>query len=453
MLLLNILNIFNLVGVHISLNSDRSEYQKENYRSKQITNVRKFKHKDSNHIKTVDKSEILYSGPYVNEEIVQNVRKDSNSFYTDTGQIKDYNNKEFRDVKTNSKQNINLNVKYNTNSDWYDITPLNQFNLYEITIVNKDKKLKVNSVQAVIDLMENKILVQNKEAVNNLDPGDNVMGDLVSRNTNKRAVLNVERNEIYNQYMEHKSHQENDEKINSNVKIQNFSHNEDTNGTIARVKSNIDSDQYESEIFNETSISDLKNSDQNVTKYLDEDVTDDVYEVANSHEKHCDTDDTEYESISYEDLYEILDCHNNSNPKKNMEKSKSNNIDKEVEELELDDFKRDFVLEEEKVRPIIPIIKFIKKNNATVYMDLEWSPLVRQEKRISKSYKRKGKRKPTAWERYYSNYHENIGIPSAEKIKTDELSGDKWRLRSSTRIVNGVAAELGQFPYLVRFIL
>lgn len=369
MLLLIILNILNLVGVRISLNSDRSELQKDNYRSKEVTNVGRYIHKSSNRFETVNKYAISYSGQYVNENIVHNVKTNINSFYMDTPHIKHDRNGEKhlnRDVKTGLKQNVNINVNYNTNTDWYDITPLNKYNMDTISNVNTDNNLKINSVQKVIGLTK-----------------------------------------------------------------------------IASVNQNMDLNQNLTEFFNRALISDHTNSGQYIKEYLDEDTTDDVNKILNSDQEHWDSDGTEYESKSNEEqdliLYEISDCDVNLNHK-NLGNSDSKNVDKEEEEP--DDFDHDFVEEEEKIR---------ETDNAQIFMNIKWSPLVTQEKRVHKYHKRKGRRKPNSWEKYFSNYHENIGIPSAQKIKAQE-SDAKSRLRSSTRIVNGTTAEIGEFPYLVRFI-
>lgn len=387
MLLLNILSILNLVGVHISLNSDGSNYLKDNYRSKDATNIRRYINKDdSDHVETVNKYAILYSGQKENEELVQNVKMDINSFYMDTGQINGENELN-RNVKSNLKQNLNIDVNYNLVSDWNDI----------ITNVNTDENLKVNSVENVIGLTENKILVQNTTEVNHLE-SDRDIEDLVILNQN-----------------------ESNKEIDKNI------------------------DQILTEF------SDHTNAGRNMKNNLDEDITNDIDKNStNLNEKYWTYVDTEYDSKSYEvqnTSYVISDSENS-----NHENSDAKNIDKELEDSGLDAVKHDFVLEERKNRPIIPKVNFTEKEDSRIYMNIEWGPLVRQVKRVDKFYERRGKRKPTAWERYFANYHDNIGIPSAEKIKAHESRNSRSRLRSSTRIVNGISADVGAFPYLVRFI-
>lgn len=434
MLLLYILNILNLVSVHISLNSDQREYQKDSYRSKEVTNVRRHMHKNSDRLKTISTNTISYSGQDENEKIIQNVKTDINSFYTDTGQIKDNRNGDRdQDVNIYLKQNVNINVIYDTDRDWYDIIPINIYKLDKISNVNTDKNLKDNTVRT-----KNKILVQNNIAVNNLDSGHKVIEDLVDGNSNKKAVLNVEQTPSLNQYIESISNQDIDKNINSNVEIANFNHNKHSGG--------IDIDQHVAELFNDAL---NLNYGQDIKKYLYEDVTDDESVTPSSNEKHGDFDDTEYESNSHEeqDSYEI-----SFSDKKNLENSDLQIFDKELKQLELEDFKHDLVVEEEIDRPVTPKIKFETKDDETISMKIEWGPLVRQERTVSKAFIRKGRRKPTSWEKYFCNYHDNIGIPSAEKLRAHELSGSTSRLRASTRIVNGVGAALGDFPYLVSFL-
>lgn len=444
MLLLIILNILNVVSVHLSSNSDQSEFQKDNYRSKEVADVRRYK--DSDRIETVNKNAIPHSGQYVNEKIVQNVKTDTNSMYTDTGQLKDYRNeeKEFDlDVKSNLKQTIN--VKYNTNSDRYDIHALNQFNKGMIPNVNTYKNPKVNSVQIFMDLPD--------ITVNDLDSDHNIIENFKNRNTNMKTRLNIApiQSLVFNQYIEHKLHQEIDKNVNSN-----YIHNKLTNDIIASVNQNMEVNQNVNELFSLALISNYTNSGKETINYADEDIIEYV-KVFNSDEEHWGTDETKDESKSYEEqdsiLNDISDCDENCSHKKDLENSDIKKIDHEVKALGLDELKHNFFVEDQEFRPIIPKVQFMEKDNTNIYMQIRWSPLVKQEKRVNKSHQRKGKRKPTAWEKYYSNYHENIGIPAAANIHAHESPGSKFAgRRSSTRIVNGLSADVGQFPYLVRFI-
>lgn len=436
------LNILNLVGAHLNLNSDRSEFQKDNYRSNEIANVKRYTYKDTDGIETPDENAIPYSGQYENDNIVQNVKTGINSIYTDTGQTKDNINedKDFdRDIKTNLKQNIN--VKYNTDADWYDITTLNPFNKDTISNVNPHKNVKVivNSVQIFRDLPE--------ITVNKLDVDHNSIEDLEYGKTQVRTILNIEQIEplVFNQYIEYISNLTNQ---NINTIFNHYKHIDGTS-----VNQNMDVDQNVTELFNQALISNPTNLGQKIKIYSEEDITDDVNKVTNSHDENWDTNETEDESKSYKKQDSILndtsDCDENCTHKNNLDKTDTKN---EVKELSLDEIKHAFVAEEQKFRPIKPKVHFTEEDNAKIYMNIRWGPLVRQEKRVNKSHKRKGGRKPTPWERYYTNYHENIGIPAATKIHSHEAPKVRLWRRSSTRIVNGIGADVGQFPYLVRFI-
>ncbi|XP_026325326.1 collagenase-like [Hyposmocoma kahamanoa] len=123
-----------------------------------------------------------------------------------------------------------------------------------------------------------------------------------------------------------------------------------------------------------------------------------------SNEKQGDFDDTEYESKSHEeqDSYEISA---EFSDKKNLENSDSQIFDKELKQLELEDFKHDLVVEEEIDRPVTPKIKFEKKDDETITMKIEWGPLIRQERTGGLIIKLENGRVSVCGSTLLTNYH------------------------------------------------
>lgn len=164
------------------------------------------------------------------------------------------------------------------------------------------------------------------------------------------------------------------------------------------------------------------------------------------------------------DIYNNINCENSVCTKPSLKNNENSDSNIDMKELATQLTPKLRNHGKPKTGKTVTPKQHVVETDRDAYINVRWSSLVRQQKKINNEFKMGDTREPTDVEKFYSNYHNNIGIPSAKKLvaelklknkgfKSKSKLNKKTKTPLDFRIVNGNTIPVGLFPYLVRLII